>query len=75
MSDTYKTYHPKGREEWRQWLEKNHRIEIGVWLIYDKAHAGQLSISHSEAIDEALCFGWIDSKGQSIDAQTYNVFY
>ncbi|RBQ07956.1 YdeI/OmpD-associated family protein [Pedobacter miscanthi] len=46
---------------WRQWLEKNHEKEISVWLIIYKKDASASSLPHSNAVDEALCFGWIDS--------------
>jgi uncharacterized protein YdeI (YjbR/CyaY-like superfamily) len=59
------------RQEWRVWLEKNHNKCIGVWLIYYKVKSGKPSIKYSEAVKEALCFGWIDSKVKSLDAESY----
>jgi uncharacterized protein YdeI (YjbR/CyaY-like superfamily) len=59
------------RQEWRLWLEKNHHKCIGVWLIYYKVKSGKPSIKYSEAVKEALCFGWIDSKVKSLDAESY----
>ncbi|HYH56396.1 MAG TPA: YdeI/OmpD-associated family protein [Anseongella sp.] len=70
-----KTCTPQNKEEWREWLEKNHMSEKAVWVVYYKKSSGIPSISHSEAIDQALCFGWIDSKGQSIDKQRYRVCF
>jgi uncharacterized protein YdeI (YjbR/CyaY-like superfamily) len=52
---------------WREWLEEHHATEPGVWLMSWKKAAGKPSISWSEAVDEALCFGWIDSTRRSID--------
>lgn len=61
----------RNREEWRIWLEKNHKNEREVWLIYMKKHTKKQSISYSEAVEEALCFGWIDSLVRSIDKESY----
>jgi uncharacterized protein YdeI (YjbR/CyaY-like superfamily) len=63
----YKTYHPKTRKEWRQWLEKNHIISPGIWLIYYKKESGKPRVSYEEAVEEALCFGWIDSLPRKLD--------
>ncbi|AFY31020.1 YdeI family protein [Calothrix sp. PCC 7507] len=59
------------RQEWRQWLEKNYDSSLGVWLIYYKVKSGQPSVQYSEAVKEALCFGWIDSKVKSLDENRY----
>ena len=59
------------RQEWREWLEKNHSNTIGIWLIYYKVKSGKTSVKYSEAVKEALCFGWIDSKVKSIDQERY----
>ena len=50
----------KNRDEWRKWLEKNHNKEKEVWLIHYKKHSGKTGIQHQEAVEEAICFGWID---------------
>jgi uncharacterized protein YdeI (YjbR/CyaY-like superfamily) len=65
----YKRYHPKTREQWRQWLEKNHIKSPGVWLIYFKKESGKLRVSYEEAVEEALCFGWIDSLPRKLDKE------
>jgi uncharacterized protein YdeI (YjbR/CyaY-like superfamily) len=65
------TFHGTDRKEWRQWLEKNHRSSLGVWLIYNKVKSGKQSVRYSEAVKEALCFGWIDSKVKSLDEERY----
>jgi uncharacterized protein YdeI (YjbR/CyaY-like superfamily) len=62
-----KKIHPKSRKAWRQWLEKNHERAAGVWLIYYKTTTGKRAMSWSEAVDEALCFGWIDSLAKKLD--------
>lgn len=50
------------REEWRKWLDENHNIVKGVWLVYYKKMSGKPRIPYNEAVEEALCFGWIDGK-------------
>lgn len=59
------------RATWRNWLIQNHQSSIGVWLIYYKVKSGKPSVSYSEAVKEALCFGWIDSKTKSLDDDRY----
>jgi uncharacterized protein YdeI (YjbR/CyaY-like superfamily) len=61
----------KSSAEWRNWLEINHKIQNEVWLIFYKASTGIPSISYDDALDEALCFGWIDSLIQKIDEEKY----
>jgi uncharacterized protein YdeI (YjbR/CyaY-like superfamily) len=58
------------RAEWRQWLEQNHQSQKAVWLIIYKKASGIPSVYYPEAVDEALCFGWIDSKAIKRDAQS-----
>jgi uncharacterized protein YdeI (YjbR/CyaY-like superfamily) len=58
---------PKSRAEWRKWLEKNHTRTEGVWLIMYKKSTGKPRVDYVEAVEEALCFGWIDSKGNKLD--------
>jgi len=50
------------RNEWRSWLEKNHRNTKEVWLLHYKKQSKKQTLSHIDAVEEALCFGWIDSK-------------
>ena len=49
------------RDEWRVWLTANHDLEKEVWLVYYKVGTGVQSIAYGESVEEALCFGWIDS--------------
>lgn len=58
---------PKSRAEWRAWLEKNHERQEGVWLVTYKKATGKPRLDYEEAVEEALCFGWIDSKGNKLD--------
>lgn len=69
------TFTPKTKEEWRSWLEKNHEIEESVWLILYKKNSGTPSISWSDAVDEALCFAWIDSTKKTIDTEKYMQYF
>ena len=73
--DNTPTFYPKSQAEWRTWLSHNHRKEKAVWLIFCKKNSGMPTLSWSEAVDEALCFGWIDSKKQTIDDKQYRQFF
>ena len=68
-SPEYKTTHPKTRKAWRQWLEKNHATSPGIWLIYFKKETGKPRVSYDESVEEALCFGWIDSLPRKLDGE------
>lgn len=57
----------ESRAEWRSWRERNHQRSEGIWLVTFKLHLGDRYVSHSEAIDEALRFGWIDSLPRKFD--------
>lgn len=69
------TFHAKTRQEWRSWLEKNHQSEKSVWLIIFKKECNIPSVYYPEAVDEALCFGWIDSKPNKRDKNSYYQFF
>ncbi|KOY53136.1 YdeI/OmpD-associated family protein [Polaribacter dokdonensis] len=69
------TYCPKNRMEWRGWLEKNHHSKHAIWLVYYKTATKIPSLSWSEAVDEALCFGWIDSTKKTIDDKRYMQYF
>jgi uncharacterized protein YdeI (YjbR/CyaY-like superfamily) len=56
---------------WRAWLARNHRRADGVWLKIAKKGSLQPSVTYAEALDEALCFGWIDGQKKSHDAQAF----
>lgn len=68
-------FYPKNQTEWRKWLQENHISKQDVWLVYYKKKSEIESISWSEAVDEALCFGWIDSKRISIDKDISHQFF
>ena len=60
------------RQAWRQWLEENHQTAVEVWLIYPRKHTGVPRILYNDAVEEALCFGWIDSVTKGIDEDNYS---
>ena len=59
------------RAAWRSWLEKNHNKAAEIWLAYYKKNSGKASVSYEEALQEALCFGWIDSVVNKLDEERY----
>jgi uncharacterized protein YdeI (YjbR/CyaY-like superfamily) len=63
------------RNEWRSWLEKNHRNTKEVWLLHYKKQSKKQTLNHIDAVEEALCFGWIDSKLKKIDQERYILKY
>lgn len=65
----------KDRESWRAWLEKNHATEKEIWLVHYKKHVAKPGISHEDAVEEALCFGWIDGMLRRIDDEKYVLRY
>ena len=69
------TFCPASRQHWREWLLAHHAQQQAVWLVYHKKHTGTPSLSWSEAVSEALCFGWIDSQAKPIDADTYRQLF
>jgi uncharacterized protein YdeI (YjbR/CyaY-like superfamily) len=68
-------FHAKTREEWREWLMNNHQSEKSVWLIIYRKESDTPSVYYPEAVDEALCFGWIDSKPNKRDSNSYYQFF
>lgn len=60
-------FHPKSRKQWRAWLERNHLESSGVWLVTYKKETGKPRIDYAEAVEELLCFGWVDSKASKLD--------
>jgi uncharacterized protein YdeI (YjbR/CyaY-like superfamily) len=68
---TSKTFRATSREAWHAWLARHHASEKEVWLVFPKAATGRKSISYEDAVEEALCHGWIDSLIKRIDDKTY----
>jgi uncharacterized protein YdeI (YjbR/CyaY-like superfamily) len=58
-------------EKWRRWLERHHATDDDVWLLISKKHAETTSVTLHQAMQEAICFGWIDSSMQPIDGERY----
>lgn len=65
------TLYITNRAEWRRWLEKNYDKAKEIWLIYYKKHTNKPSISYDDAVEEGLCFGWIDSIVKRLDDARY----
>lgn len=66
---------PASRHEWRQWLRLHHQSKSPVWLVYSKKACNVSTITWSEAVDEALCFGWIDSTKRPLDSETFMQYF
>lgn len=75
MSDEIVEIEARDADTFRAWLEQHHETASAVWLIFWKKGSGRPSIVWSEAVDQALCFGWIDSKAQSLDANRYRQYF
>jgi uncharacterized protein YdeI (YjbR/CyaY-like superfamily) len=73
MTDTPRLF--KTRRAWRAWLARNHDRSKGIWLAYYKKGSGKRSVTYEEALQEALCFGWIDSTVGRIDEERYKQRY
>lgn len=69
------TFSPTSRENWREWLAENHRSKQSIWLVYYKIQANIPTVSYNDAVDEALCFGWIDSTKKSLGNDTFMQFF
>jgi uncharacterized protein YdeI (YjbR/CyaY-like superfamily) len=65
------TLYVTDREDFRRWLEENHKSKKEIWLIQYKKATKKPSINYVEAVEEALCFGWIDNTEKSMDAERY----
>lgn len=66
-----KTIYLTKRKEWRSWLKKNYNKEKEIWLLFYKKSSGKPRISYNDAVEEALCFGWIDSIVKKIDNESF----
>ena len=69
MTDTLpdNALEPKDRAAWRDWLAAHHHQAQGVWLVMRKRASGRVNLTYNEAVEEALCFGWVDSKPRTLD--------
>jgi uncharacterized protein YdeI (YjbR/CyaY-like superfamily) len=75
MAKTTRQLYLTSRGDWRAWLEENHAAAKEVWLVYYKKHTGKPTIPYDDAVEEALCFGWIDGLVRSIDDERYTQRY
>jgi len=66
-----KTVEAKDATEWRRWLASHHKTESEIWLIFQKKHTARPCVSYEESVNEALCYGWIDSLIKRIDQDRY----
>lgn len=69
------TFCPANIQEWRIWLKENHILKQSVWLVYYKKKSGIPTVTYSDTVDEALCFGWIDSKAKPLDEEKSMRFF
>lgn len=74
MKDT-EEFCPKNQKDWRKWLDLNHKKKESVWLIFYKKKSPNYNLSWSDSVDEALCFGWIDSTKRKIDNEKYKQYF
>lgn len=69
--DITKTLYVSDREAWREWLKEHARTEKEIWLVYYRKESGRPRIPYNDAVEEALCFGWIDSTVKPLDEQRF----
>ncbi|SHG04181.1 YdeI/OmpD-associated family protein [Pedobacter caeni] len=75
QKEDIETFCPASQEDWRNWLKEHHDSKQSVWLIYYKKRFNIPTITYSDAVDEALCFGWIDSTRKSLDEERFTQFF
>ena len=63
------TLYVTNRKDWRRWLRENYRTEKEIWLIYFRKETGKPRIPYNDAVEEALCFGWVDSTHKTLDRE------
>jgi uncharacterized protein YdeI (YjbR/CyaY-like superfamily) len=68
-------FQPKSRKAWRAWLQKHNASSTGIWLVYAKKHTGIPTLSYDESVEEALCFGWIDSLRHPVDDKLWRMVF
>ena len=69
------SFRPTSRQDWRQWLRKNHKSKESIWLVLFRKESYKPTISWSEAVEEALCYGWVDSKRKPFDNEKFLQFF
>ncbi len=73
--DEFSDFHPLSRQEWRGWLAENYNKSGGIWFVYYKKHTKKPFVSYDEAVEEALCFGWIDSLPRKFDDERSKLLF
>ena len=68
-------YCPSDKQDWRKWLDLNHNKKEAIWVIFYKKKSPNFNLSWSESVDEALCYGWIDSTKKTIDTEKYIQYF
>ena len=75
MSETVETVQLEDRSVWRAWLERNHETAPAVWLVTWKKPTGKPRVDYDAAVEEGLCFGWVDSKSRSVDDERTSLYF
>jgi len=73
MAKITKKLHFTNRDDWRAWLDENHASQKEIWLIFFKKHTGKPTMLYDDAVEEALCFGWIDGIMKRIDEEKHAI--
>jgi uncharacterized protein YdeI (YjbR/CyaY-like superfamily) len=73
--DAFDDFHPLSREQWRAWLMKNYDKSAGIWFVYFKKATNKPRVTYDEAVEEALCFGWIDSVPRKFDDERSKLLF
>ncbi len=63
------------RGAWREWLENNHALGPGIWVVFYKKGAGKQTMKYEESVEEAICFGWVDSRKRRLDDRRYALMF
>jgi uncharacterized protein YdeI (YjbR/CyaY-like superfamily) len=75
VKDDVEVVQLENRADWRDWLEHNHRTAEAVWLVTWKKPTGKPRVDYDAAVEEALCFGWVDSKSRSVDDERTSLYF
>jgi uncharacterized protein YdeI (YjbR/CyaY-like superfamily) len=75
LIDASNSLYAKSRLEWRKWLQQNYDVKKSVWLILSHKNSKTPSVTYEEAVEEALCFGWIDSRANKKNSESYYLFF
>jgi uncharacterized protein YdeI (YjbR/CyaY-like superfamily) len=75
VMDDYETFYAPNRAAWREWLAQNYATSPGVWFIFYKKATGKPTLTYDEAVEEALCYGWIDSLPRKLDEERHMLYF